>query len=237
MATVSKGTLRSSVFRKQVIAVTGLVMIGFLVAHLSGNLLIYAGPEAFNAYAEKLQQLAPILWVMRIGLIASVLLHVYLTLKLVQENRAARPQGYAVDEPKGRRSIAAMIMQYTGIFILIFLVLHLYDFTFGNKSGPQSVIPGISNGESLGLFGLVWNSFKFTDPIGWIRVPVYLIAVTGVGLHLSHAIQSVVQTLGFSHPRYTPMIRKASIAIGALLALGFGMIPVYVMLAPQPMGI
>ncbi len=237
MPTVSKGLLRSSVFRKQVIAVTGVVMIGFLVAHLTGNLLIYAGPGAFNAYAEKMAKLGPILWVMRIGLIASVVLHVYLTLKLVQENRAARRQSYAVNEPKGKRSVPAMIMQYTGVLILIFLVLHLYDFTFSNKSGPHSVIPGLSNGESLGLFGVVWNSFKFTDPLGWIRIPIYLIAVTGVGLHLSHAIQSVVQTLGFSHPRYTPMIRVASIAIGALLALGFGMLPVYVMLAQQPTGI
>jgi succinate dehydrogenase / fumarate reductase cytochrome b subunit len=237
MPTVSKGFLRSSVFRKQVIAVTGAAMIGFLVAHLSGNLLIYAGPKAFNAYAEKMASLGPLLWVMRIGLIVCALAHVYLTLKLVQENRAARPQSYAVDEPKGKRSLAAMIMQYTGIFILLFLALHLYDFTFANKSGPHSVVPGLSNGESLGLFGVVWNSFKFTDPIGWLRIPVYLIAVTGVGLHLSHAIQSVVQTLGFSHPRYTPLIRIASVGIGALLALGFGMIPVYVMLAPQPMGI
>lgn len=212
-------------------------MIGFLVAHLTGNLLIYAGPEAFNAYAEKLAKLGPILWAMRIGLIVSVLLHVYLTLKLVQENRAARGQTYAVTEPKGKRSLAAMIMQYTGIFILIFLALHLYDFTFSSKSGPHSVITGLGNGESLGLFGVVWNSFKFTDPLGWIRIPVYLIAVTCVGLHLSHAIQSVVQTFGFSHPRYTPIIRTASVAIGALLAVGFGLIPVYVMLAPQPLGI
>lgn len=237
MATVSKGTLRSSVFRKQVIAVTGLAMVGFLVAHLSGNLLIYAGPDAFNSYAEKLHALGPLLWVMRIGLIVSVALHVWLTITLVLENRKARPQGYAVDEPKGNRNIATVLMKYTGVFIIIFLCLHLYDFTFGNRSGPQSVIAGLGNGESLGLFGLVWNSFKFTDPIGWIRVPVYLIAVTGVGLHLSHGIQSVVQSLGFHHPRYTPLIRKASIAIGALLALGFGLIPVYVMLAPQPMGI
>ncbi len=212
-------------------------MIGFLVAHLSGNLLIYAGPEAFNAYAEKIHKLGPLLWVMRVGLIVSVLLHVYLTLKLVQENRRARPQKYAVTEPKGQRSFAALIMQYTGIFILIFLALHLYDFTFSSKTGVKSVVPGLSNGESMAIFGVVWNSFKFTDPIGWIRIPVYLIAVTGVGLHLSHAIQSVVQTLGFNHPKYTPIIRKISIAVGAVIALGFGMIPVYVMLAPQPLGI
>jgi succinate dehydrogenase / fumarate reductase cytochrome b subunit len=237
MATVSRGFLRSSIFRKQVIAVTGIAMVGFLVAHLSGNLLIYAGPEAFNKYSEKVASFGPLLWVMRVGLIACVLLHVVLTLKLVQENRAARPQSYAVAEPKGQRSLGALIMQYTGIFILIFLCLHLYDFTFSNKHGPHSVVPGLSNGESLGLFGVVWNSFKFTDPLGWIRIPVYLIAVTGVGLHLSHAIQSVVQTLGFNHPKYTPIIRKVSIVFGAVIGLGFGMIPVYVMLAPQPMGI
>lgn len=225
------GILQSSVLRKQIVAVTGLVMVGFLLAHLSGNLLIYAGPDAFNAYAHKLAGLGPLLWVMRLGLIAAFVIHVWFTLTLVRENRAARPQAYEVDAPKGGRNFATLTMMYTGIFVAVFLMLHLYDFTFGTKTGPQSVIQSVKPDESLGLFGLVWNSFKT-----WWRVPIYVGAMSGVGLHLSHAIQSVVQTFGGNHPRYTPIVRVVSILIGAAVALGFAMIPIYVLLAPKPWG-
>jgi succinate dehydrogenase / fumarate reductase cytochrome b subunit len=237
MSVTSKAFLGSSIFRKQVIALTGLVMIGFVLVHLSGNLLIYAGPDVFNGYSANLHKLGALLWVARFGLIAAFVLHVWLTLLLVKENRAARPQAYEVDDPKGDRAFAAAVMKYTGLFIAAFLLLHLYDFTFGSKTGPQSVIAAVDAGKSLGLFGLVWNSFKFTDPIGWIRVPIYIIAVSCVGMHLSHAIQSVFQTFGFHHARFTPLIRHASLVIGALVALAFAMIPIYVMVMPTPWGI
>lgn len=237
MGTTSKVFWNSSIFRKQIIALSGLVMIGFVVIHLSGNLLIYAGPEIFNGYSEKLHKLGALLWVARFGLIAAFVVHVWLTLLLVKENRAARPHAYEVNDPKGDRKFATAAMMYTGIFIALFLLLHLYDFTFGNKTGPQSVIASAETGESLGLFGLVWNSFRFTDPIGWIRVPIYIIAVSCVGLHLSHAIQSVFQTLGFHHARFTPIIRIASIAIGIFIAAAFALIPLYVMLSPSPWGL
>jgi succinate dehydrogenase / fumarate reductase cytochrome b subunit len=234
MATTLSGALRSSVIRKQIIALTGLAMVGFLVAHLAGNLTIYGGPEAFNGYAEKIASLGPLLWVMRIGLIAAFIVHVWLTLTLVRENRAARPQGYEVDAPKGDRQFTTMTMKYTGILVAVFLVFHLYDFTFGTKSGPQSVVPAIEADMSQGLFGLVWNSFRSAG--GAVRVPFYLLALTGVGLHLSHAIQSVFQTFGFNHPRYTPVVKMASIAIGAAVAIGFASIPVIVAISDGPMG-
>ncbi len=216
---------------------TGLVMIGFVVVHLFGNLLIYAGPEVFNSYSEKIHELGALLWVARLGLIGSFVAHVWLTLLLVRENRAARPQGYEVDDPKGDRKFAAAVMTYTGLFIAAFLLLHLYDFTFGSKTGPQSVIDAAGTGESLGLFGLVWNSFKLSDPIGWVRVPIYILAVSCLGAHLSHGIQSVFQTFGFHHARFTPIIRKASVAIGAIIALAFALIPIYVMMTPAPWGL
>jgi len=237
MSATSKSFLSSSIFRKQAIALTGFVMIGFVIVHLSGNLLIYAGPATFNGYSEMLHELGALLWVARFGLIASFLVHVWLTLLLVKENRAARPQAYEVDDPKGDRKFAAAVMKYTGVLIALFLILHLFDFTFGNKTGPQSVIAAAGTGESLGLFGLVWNSFKLTDPIGWIRVPLYLLAVSSVGLHLSHAIQSVFQTFGFHHARYTPIIRNVSVAIGGIVALAFALIPIYVLVTPSPWGL
>ena len=224
--------LGSSVLRKQLVAITGLVMVGFVVAHLSGNLLIYGGPEVFNAYAQKLQDIAPLLWVMRVGLIVSTALHIVLTMTLVLENNAARGRNYQVGRAKTPRSFATQTMRYSGILIILFIALHLYDFTFANKTGPGSVVEGLNDGKSLELFGLVWNGFKQ----GW-RSVIYVLAVASVGLHLSHAIQSVFQTAGFNHERYTPIIKKASIAVGVLVALGFASLPIYVFMAKEPFGV
>jgi len=99
--------LGSSILRKQLVAVTGLAMIGFVIAHLAGNLTIFLGPDAFNEYAHKLQSLGPLLWVMRSGMIAAVVLHVSLTLTLVFENRSARPQPYYTSASKGDRNWAS----------------------------------------------------------------------------------------------------------------------------------
>lgn len=223
--------LGSSIFRKQVSALTGLAMVGFVLAHLTGNLLIFMGPEAFNAYAAKLQTLGPILWVMRLGLIGAVVLHVVITLTLAKENLQARPQRYDVEKDHGDRKMATRAMKYTGITIVLFLCLHLYDFTFAEKEGPGSVVAG----ENLGLFGLVWNSFQFSG--GWWRVLLYITAVSAIGMHLSHAIESAFQTFGFNHEKYTPVLKKVSLAIGITVAVIFASIPIYAALASKPFGV
>ncbi len=228
---------RSSVFRKQIVALTGLAMVGFVLAHLAGNLLIFRGPEAFNHYAETLASLGEILWIMRFGLIASVVLHIVMTLKLASENTAARDRPYEVTQDNGDRKLATRLMKYTGIMIILFLCLHLYDFTFGDKTGPGTVIDGLNDGESLGLFGLVWNSFKITRGWNWFRVVIYILAVSSVGMHLTHAIESLFQTLGLNHDKYTPIIRKASVAIGIAVAVLFASIPIYVSIMPSPFGV
>ena len=235
MASNIRALVGSSIFRKQVSAITGLAMIGFVIAHLSGNLLLYGGPEMFNGYTAKLHEIEELLWIMRFGLIASVILHIAVTLTLARENTRAREKRYDVTADHGDRKLATRAMKYTGIMIVLFLILHLYDFTFGDKYGEASIVAGLNDGESLGLFGLVWNSFKID--VGWWRVLIYEAAVISVGLHLSHAIESLCQTLGLNHDRFTPLIRKGSLAIGILVALGFGSIPIYVALAPSPFGV
>lgn len=235
MASNFKALLGSSIFRKQVSALTGLAMVGFVIAHLSGNLLIFAGPEAFNAYAHKLASLGPLLWVMRFGLIICVILHVAITLTLAKENSNARSQRYDVEKDHGDRKLATRAMKYTGIMIVAFLILHLWDFTFGDKTGTKSIVSGLNDDESLYLFGLVWNSFSFST--GWWRDLFYIVAVSAVGLHLSHAIESVFQTFGFNHERYTPLIKKASLGIGIAVAVLFASIPIYVALFAKPMGV
>lgn len=229
MASYIASLCRSSVFRKQLVAVTGIAMVGFLLGHLVGNLLILVGPEAFNGYAAMLASIPELLWVARVGLIVSLILHVYFTVMLTIENRAARGSRYAVQKSKGDAFVARKFMVLTGGLVFFFLFLHLRDFTLGDKVGDPSVIPGVNNNESLGLFGLVWNSFLQAP-----RSILYILAVSCVGLHFSHGVQSLFQTLGLNHDRYTPTIEKLSLGLGAAIAVGFSIIPLYVLITRVP---
>ncbi len=212
--------LAKSIVKKQIVAITGLMMVGFILAHLAGNLLIFLGPKVFNGYAAQLASVPEILWVMRIGLIAAFILHVYFTILLWLENRAARPERYAVAATDAS-TFAGRTMIYTGALVFFYLWLHLANFTFGDREGPSAVI----SGQNYGLYGIVWNTFS--------RVPyvfIYVVAMTCIGFHLSHGIQSMCQTVGFFHDRYTPAIRKISIVLGAIVAVGFSLIPLYVLI-------
>lgn len=210
----------SSIGKKQVVAITGLFLILFLIFHLSGNFLIYKGPDAFNAYAEFLENLGAIKWMARLGLIALFLIHIVFTAMVVIDNRKARPQAYEVVKPVMKRSWATRLMPYTGSVILLYLIFHLLDYTLADHSGQNSIV----NGQAMELYGLVYNSFQ--NPI---RVAFYVIGMTAVGFHLTHAIQSVMQTFGFYHVRYTPIIKRVSLVLGIAIAVGFASIPFYMM--------
>lgn len=215
------GYFSSSLGRKQVVAATGLLLILFLIMHLSGNLLLYKGPDAFNAYAEFLDHLGMLKVLARIGLVALFVLHVVFTALLVIDNRKARGQGYAVNKAVGKRSFATRLMPYTGTLVLAYLIFHLFDYTLADHHSVKSIVDGVN----LGLYGLVYNSFK--NPI---RVAFYVLGMLGIGFHLIHAVQSVVQTFGFNHPTLTPLIRKVSTVVGVAIAVGFASIPFYLYL-------
>ncbi len=215
--------LKTSVVKKQIVAVTGLIGVGFIIVHLAGNTLIFMGPEAINGYSEVLHTIPELLWVARLGLIAAFVIHVYFTISITLENRAAREDRYAVHNDLGETNFAKKTMIYTGLLVFFFLFLHLTDFAMGDQSGPKSVLMGPDGEASYGLYGLVWNGFTSLP-----RVLFYVLAVSCVGLHLSHGIQSLCQTVGFFHDRYTPVIRRASNVLGALVAVGFSLMPLYV---------
>jgi len=227
-ATITR-LLGASIIKKQIVAITGLGLAGFVVFHLSGNLLIFLGPEAFNGYAEKFEKLGELKWLPRAGLILFAFLHVYFTILVVLENREARGSRYAVRNDFGSTSWAKKTMIYSGLLVFFFLFIHIGDFTLPEKTGPTTVVPGVADGESLGLYGLVWNSY-----LVWWRSLFYVIAVCCVGMHLSHGIQSVFQTMGINHPVYTPLIKRTSIAIGAVVAVGFASIPLFVLIVRTP---
>ena len=215
--------LNSSIGKKQIVAATGLLLIGFVIAHLAGNLFMYGGPGAFNAYARKLASFRPFLYVIEWGLLAVFLIHIYVTILLVWENIQARGGNrYKVYQPVGERSLATRLMPYTGTFILFFVIWHLLDFTFVDHEGPLSIMP---DGRRLGLYGIVYNSF--CDPLHSIG---YIMAMICVGLHLSHGIQSFSQTFGLTPESWAPRIRKISDLIAILITVGYSSIPVYVLI-------
>ena len=223
---------RSSIFRKQLIAITGFMIIGFVAMHMVGNMMVYAGPETYNHYSEMLLSLGELLWVIRIVLIAAAVVHVGLTLQLAYENHRARGDRYAVYAPVGDRSFATKTMKYTGILIFVFLFVHLNDFSLADKSGSTSIVAGLNEGESLHLYGVVWNAFK--NPL---RSLLYVLVMVAVGLHVSHGFESLFQTIGFNHDRYTPWLRRISVILGVVVATGFITIPLYMLFFPKPLGL
>jgi succinate dehydrogenase / fumarate reductase, cytochrome b subunit len=208
----------SSIGKKQMVAITGLMMVLFLIGHLSGNMLIYKGPEAYNGYAAFLKHLGGILWFMRIGMITAVFLHFYFTISLVIQNRKARSVQYASSLHPETRSLSTKLMPISGLILLAYIISHLLDYTFA-----VSLTNTFLYGQDFGLYGLVVNSFM--NPV---RVVWYMIAMLSVGFHLTHAVQSVFQTFGFNHAVYTPVIKKMSVFLGILIAVGFAAIPIYV---------
>lgn len=203
----------TSLGRKQLMALTGLGLSGFLITHLFGNLLLYAGGgshfgEKFNKYAEFLESQT---WLIpaEIGLLAMFLLHVGLAIKLSFESRAARPVGYA-QKNASDANLASRTMLYSGLLIFIFLVVHLIEFKYGERH-PQD-----------GLAGLVRDSF--TNPIHSI---LYILAMVLVSFHLVHGLRSAFQTFGWNHPKYTPLVKKICLIFAIGLGIGFASIPVW----------
>ena len=213
--------ITSSIGKKQIVATTGLLLIIYVVLHLTGNLFIYAGPEAFNGWAAKLHSLGPILRVFEYGLLFTFLIHIYFTYLVVLENMQARGVPYAISKPVGERSLATRLMPYTGTFLFAFVIWHLLDFTFIDHNGPRSMM----NGISMGLYGVVYNAFR-----NQLHSGLYIMAMGCLGFHLAHGIQSVFQTFGFNHPRYTPLIIEMSDFLGLVIAFSYSTIPILVLL-------
>jgi len=213
--------LRSSIFRKALAAVTGVLLFFFLIGHLAGNLGIFAGQSGFNGYAHFLKSKPLLLWGARLGLLATLTLHVYLTFMLTMENRSARPQPYAVDATR-QASKASQVMLVSGALLLAFIIFHLLHFTAG------VIYPSYARLEHAGhpdAYGMVINGFSH----GWV-VLVYLAAMLVLFSHLSHGISSLFQTLGLKHPRYSCLFNCGGKALAVLIFLGYVAIPISIRL-------
>ena len=213
---------RSSIGKKALMALSGLALALFVLIHLAGNLLVFAGPEAMNAYAVKLRHFGPWLWVARAGLILAVVVHTWTSVALAVENRQARSRHYALYRTRAT-SLAARFMLATGVALLAFLVYHLLHFTF------RVTHPQLSHGvDALGrhdVYGMVVQSFH--DPL---LAFAYVVGVAAVCIHLSHGIGSAVQTLGYNDERTLAVVSHAGRLVSAMIFLGYSAIPLAALL-------
>lgn len=216
----SRGPLTSSIGRKLVVAVTGVLLVGFLLAHLAGNLQVFAGQDRLNAYAEGLRHLGALLWVARIGLIVIALLHVVLSLQIAAENRAARGTAYAVSNPVAA-TLPARSMALTGLMLLCFVLYHLAHFTWHFAHPEYS--GRLDAAGRPDVYSMLVASFG--QPL--IVLP-YAAAMILLGLHLSHGASSFFQTLGWRHPRREKLLARVGPVLGTLVAAGYLAIPLAV---------
>jgi len=217
-------TISSSVGAKTLMALTGLGLLGFVIAHMLGNLQIYAGPEKLNAYAKTLQDLGPGLWAARIGLLALFGLHVATAFRLVQANKAARPEPYA-KKVEERTTYAARTMWMSGLIVLAFVAYHIAHFTLrmtGDGFGGAEY--HLANGGH-DVYRMVVHGFS----VWWVSA-IYVVAQVLLGLHISHGASSAFQTLGVRHPRLAFLKTGFGPAIAAVIVIGNVSIPLSILL-------
>lgn len=220
------GIFRSTILTKVAMALSGLIWIGFSIAHLSGHFLLFAGQEAYNAYGQGLKDLGPLLWLGRIIFIISFLLHSFSGMMLLSRNKEARPVTYKSKKPIISTPQSRM-MALTGILLFAFMVYHLAHFTFGYVHTDYSHLTYmLKDGREVhDVYTMVIGSYQNV----FVCV-AYVLFMMAFGIHLSHAIASVFQTLGLNHPTYNPIIKKVANGLSALIILGYISIPGSVLL-------
>lgn len=211
-------TLNSSIGCKAVMAVTGIALVGFLLAHLLGNLLVFAGADAINQYAQKLREFLPILWAMRLGLVGFFLIHLFAAIKLTKINREAKPIKYRV-KSNVKATFASRYMGLTGAVVLGFVLFHLAHLTF------RWTHPEFQNLGAYDVYSMLLASFQ--NPI---LALCYSLCIILLMLHLNHGISSLFQTLGLYNSKYTPWLRKFGPSISIFLGLGYLSIPLSIMI-------
>jgi succinate dehydrogenase / fumarate reductase cytochrome b subunit len=215
---------RSTIGKKAVMAVTGVVLVGFVLAHMAGNLKIYQGEAKFNTYALWLREMgAPLfgpsqaLWVARLVLLAAVLLHVVAAVQLTRLSRAARPVAYARRQALAA-TYASRTMRWGGVIIALFVVYHLLHFTLG----AVGYAPG--EFEHLSVYRNVVRGFSV-----WYVSAFYVAAMAALGLHLHHGVWSLVQTLGAARATQGRGCRVLAAAIAWVVVLGNVSVPLAVL--------
>ncbi len=215
--------LRSTIGQKIVMAVSGLLLVGFVIAHMLGNLQIFLGADALNSYAAIMQGNQGILWVARLGLLGAVGAHIWSAFKLTMAAKAARPVSYKKRSWFDER-YAARTMRVGGVILLAFIVYHILHFTVGTVHGDFQHCADVNG---------VFTCYAYENVVGGFSNPLiggfYVIAQVFLGLHLTHGVWSMTRTLGQGNPRFDDMARKAAAATGLIITIGNCSIPIAIM--------
>lgn len=218
-----------SIGKKLIMGLTGLFLISFLLVHLLGNLLLFSGEEAFSAYAHFMGT-NPVIRVMEIVLFAGFIFHIVDGLVLARQNAAARPVKYAKSSGNKNASWFSKNMHWTGIVVLVFLILHLISFFFLGRFGLDVDVTGTKaayasyDSESI----LYWKTI--THFYVWWYSAIYIVAMIFIGFHLNHGFQSAFQTMGWVHPKITPIVKAAGTLYAVLIPAAYAAIPLYFLL-------
>jgi succinate dehydrogenase / fumarate reductase cytochrome b subunit len=211
---------RSTIGKKIIMAVTGLIGVGFVILHMAGNLQVFIGQDKINSYGALLHgPAAELTWLLRIVLIVSVILHVTMAVQLTRISAAARPVGYRVREPQVS-TLASRTMKWGGVLLLVFIVVHILHFT------TETIDPGGWRGmtDAQGhrdVYGNIVASFR----IWWVAL-FYIVSMMALGLHLFHGAWSSVRTLGFAKSSAHPLHRRIALVVALVVWLGFTLVPV-----------
>jgi succinate dehydrogenase / fumarate reductase cytochrome b subunit len=214
---------RSSIGRKMIVALTGVILMLFVVGHLLGNLQIFLGPRWVNDYAQHLRDLGPLLWLVRFVLLVSVLLHIYFTILLAIENRRARPLPY-VKKENVKASFASRHMVVSGVVVLAFIIFHLLHFT-GRNFDPH--FPLLKNDplNHYDVYSMMVYGFQNVYVSSFYIIGLFLLT-----LHLTHGASSFFQSLGLNDKKLTPQLAFGARVFAWLLFIGYTAIPVAVLL-------
>jgi len=215
---------QSSIGKKLVVAITGLGLVLFLAGHLSGNMLMYVGREDFNEYAEFLHTAGhgSLIWIARIGLLAMIVLHVWGTICLTRQNRAARKEPYAYKTVIQAKK-NSLIMIWSGLTILAFVIFHILHFTVRVNSDLAKL-------GATDPYGMVIAGFQGGEMINILVVVFYVIAMTLLCSHLIHGVASIFQTLGIRSKKAKDLIQKLSLGYAVVIWIGFISVPISILL-------
>lgn len=218
---------KTTIGKKAIMALSGVVMLGFVVGHLAGNLKVFSGPEAFNDYAAWLRTMPGVLWGARLALLGALAAHLASAFALWSRNRDARKSRYAKKKSLAS-DYASRTMYWSGPILFFYIAFHLIHLTFGGMIWSDGA-------ELFGIEGYTWaHSNPYNNMVlgfqHWFVVVPYVLGVCALGVHLFHGIWSAFQTMGANHSRYNHLRRDLAIALAVFLTLGFLSIPIAVMM-------
>lgn len=220
--------LSSSLAKKFVMALTGLILVGFVLGHMLGNLQTFGAPSAINGYAYFLHKVLPweVLWLVRIVLLAAVVLHITAAVLLVRDNRRARPAGYQKQQYK-QASFAARTMKYSGLILLAFIVFHLAQFTLQVTDPAYRELRFDLDGKNTqDVYAMI--VYGFASP--WVA-GFYLVAMGLLCWHLSHGVASMFQSLGLRNENWHKYLHRFAVGYGWVIFLGFAALPAAVLVS------